>query len=342
MGIANESVKKILLVRTDRIGDVVLSLPMLPLIKKQFPNASVTMMVRPYTKELVERHSCVDEIILWDESLGISHYVPLLRSKGFDVAILPYPRFNLSLIAFLARIPLRAGTGFRWYSFLFTKRIYEHRKDAKRHEVEYNVNLLSTLGIAPNGEPVFEFSIPVETEKAVHEKLSADGVRRFAVLHAGSGGSARDWSIENFARLGDELQSQLQLQVVLTGGSNERHLTDSLAAKMKNPPYNYTSEFSLQELGALFRHASVFVSNSTGPLHIAAMVGTPVVAFYPPILQCSPARWGPYTKKKKVFAADNNACALCQGTPCRSNVCMEQITVEHVVAAIRGLLNEKN
>ncbi|MFA6456439.1 MAG: glycosyltransferase family 9 protein [Bacteroidota bacterium] len=339
---ANELVKKILLVRTDRIGDVVLSLPMLPLIKKKFPNASITVMVRPYTKELVERHSLVDEIILWDESLSVAHYVSLLRAKEFDIAILPYPRFNLSLIIFLAGIPLRVGTGYRWYSFLFNKRIFEHRKDAKRHEVEYNINLLSTIGIFPDVEPQFEFSISAESERNVNSVLSADGVSNFAVLHAGSGGSARDWSIKHFAQLGDVLQSQLQLQVVLTGGSNELQLTTSLAAMMNHPPLNYTGKFSLQELGALFKKARVFVSNSTGPLHIAAMVGTPVVAFYPPILQCSPARWGPYTDKKKVFAADNTQCTLCKGTPCRSNVCMEQITVEQVVLGIRGLLNEKN
>jgi len=332
-----ESVQNVLLVRTDRIGDVVLSLPMLPLIKKKFPRARVTVMVRPYTKELVEHHSCVDDIILWDETKGVLPYVSLLKARRFDVVILPYPRFNLALICFLAGIPVRVGTGFRWYSFLFNKRIYEHRKDARRHEVEYNLNLLTTIGIVPDDTPVFEFDPDEAAKRTIHSRLQADHVGRFAVLHAGSGGSARDWSVEKFAQLGDVLQKEMGLQVVLTGGPGEKGLVASLAANMSQPPLQYAGIFSLQELAALFRRAEVFIANSTGPLHIASMVGTPVVAFYPPIIQCSPLRWGPYTEKKKVFTADNAACPLCKGGPCTSNVCMDQITVAQVAAAVKEL-----
>lgn len=332
-----DTIQRILLVRTDRIGDVVLSLPMLPLLKKRFPQASITVMVRPYTRELVEGHSCVHDVILWDETKGMSEYVSVLKQRKFDIAILPYPRFNLALITFLAGIPLRVGTGYRWYSFLLNKRIYEHRKDAKRHEVEYNLNLLTTIGIVPEGRPAFEFAVSDGAKQNVDAVLHADGIQKFAILHAGSGGSARDWSIDRFAQLGDVLQTELNLRVVLTGGAYEQGLIGSLAAKMTTKPVNYTGKFSLQELAALFRRAEVFVSNSTGPLHIASMVGTPVAAFYPPIIQCSPMRWGPYTEKKKVFAADNAACPLCKGGPCTSNVCMDQITVEQVVAGIRDL-----
>lgn len=335
------SISKILLVRTDRIGDVVLSLPMLPALKSRFPSAKISVLVRPYTKELVEHHSCVDEVILWDESKGMKQYVELLREKRFDMAIVPYPRFNLALITYLAGIPIRVGTGFRWYSFLFNRRIYEHRKDAKRHEVEYNLNLLTTIGIEPMPETVFEFAVSDEVRKSVDARLSSDHVGEFAVLHAGSGGSARDWSIGNFAKLGDAVQKEFGLSIVLTGGKDETELTAQLAAAMTVPSVNYTGAFSITELGALFSRASLFVANSTGPLHIAAMVGTPVVAFYPPIIQCSPVRWGPYTKKKKVFTADNIRCTLCKGGPCISNVCMDQITVEQVIAGMRELLNEK-
>jgi heptosyltransferase-3 len=338
------SIKKILLIRTDRIGDVVLSLPMLPLLKKEFPNASITVMVRSYTKELVEKHSDVSEVMLWDETNSLLEYVTVLKEKHFDIAILPYPRFNLALIAFLAGIDVRVGTGYRWYSFLFNKKVYEHRKNAKRHEVEYNLNLLTAIGIEAKGTPQFEFLVSDEVKRKVDGILQSDGIDssiRFVVLHAGSGGSARDWKIGKFAELGDILQTTEGIRVVLTGGKNELPLIDSLETMMKTKPINYAGTFSLQELGALFQRASVFVANSTGPLHIASMVGTPVVAFYPPIIQCSPARWGPYTAKKKVFTADNKQCELCKGGDCLSNVCMDQITVEQVVLGIRELMNEK-
>lgn len=337
-------IKKILLIRTDRIGDVVLSLPMLPLLKKEFPNASLTVMVRSYTKELVEKHSDVSEVMLWDESHHLFDYVKVLKEKHFDLAILPYPRFNLALITFLSGIAIRVGTGYRWYSFFFNKKIYEHRKDAKRHEVEYNLNLLTAIGITLEGPPQFEFTVTETAQKKIDDILRSDGIdsaQRFVILHAGSGGSARDWKIERFAELGDEIQSNENMRVILTGGKNEETLVATLEATMKTKPINYTGRFSLQELGALFQRASVFVANSTGPLHIASMVGTPVIAFYPPIIQCSPMRWGPYTKKKKIFSADNTQCTLCNGGACTSNVCMDQITVKQVVLGMRELMNEK-
>ncbi|HAP37219.1 MAG TPA: ADP-heptose--LPS heptosyltransferase, partial [Bacteroidetes bacterium] len=206
---ARHSIKKILLIRTDRIGDVVLSLPMLPLLKNEFPNASITVMVRSYTKELVETHSDVSEVMLWDENNSLLDYVKVLKEKHFDLAILPYPRFNLALITFLSGIRIRVGTGYRWYSFLLNKKIYEHRKDAKRHEVEYNINLLKAIGIEANGVPQFEFTVSDAATTKIANILATDGIipsTKIAVLHAGSGGSARDWKIEKFAELGDVLQ----------------------------------------------------------------------------------------------------------------------------------------
>ena len=96
--------------------------------------------------------------------------------------------------------------------------------------------------------------------------------------------------------------------------------------------------FNLKELAAFLTLPRAFVSNSTGPLHIAASVGTPVVAFYPPIRECSPKRWGPLTEKKVVFTADSALCPRCKGGPCQGNDCMDQISVDSVLAAVKGFV----
>lgn len=337
-------IERILLIRTDRIGDVMLSLPMLPVLKRNFPNADISVMVRNYTRELVEGHSCVTEIIPWEQNgdRSLMHYVGMLRDRAFDIAIIPYPRFILALIVFLAGIPIRVGTGYRWYSFLFNAKVFEHRRDARRHEAEYNLNLLSALGIHADGPMQFEFTVTTDAEKNVDAVLSRDGVGTFVVLHPGSGGSARDWSVQKFAALGDAVMNDLHMTVVVTGGKNEQHLVASMISQMRTPPVNYCGVFSLQELGALYKRAKVFVSNSTGPLHIASAVGVPVMAFYPPIVQCSPVRWGPSAAKKRIYTADANRCELCNGGACRSNVCMDQITVDEVMKGMKELLHENN
>jgi heptosyltransferase-2 len=322
-----------------------LSLPMLPLIKKKFPGARVTVMVQSYTRELLEGNRCVDEILLYEApttAAAFRAWARMLRSKNFDAVILPYPRFRLALLAFAARIPMRVATGYRWYSFLFTTKIYEHRKDAKKHELEYNLALLSVLGIdASKEETHFDLPHTAEADASVSAYLASHGIAdgdMFAVLHPGSGGSARDWSPENFSALGERIQTRMKMKVVVSGGPGERELVHRVAAGMTAAPAECAGVMSLTELSSLFRRASVFVSNSTGPLHIAAAAGTPVVGFYPPILQCSPVRWGPWTEKKKIFQPDREKCELCKGGPCTSDVCMNQITVDAVEEGIRELI----
>jgi ADP-heptose:LPS heptosyltransferase len=175
--------------------------------------------------------------------------------------------------------------------------------------------------------------------------LAGNSVRvqdKFIILHPGSGGSSRDWSAENFSKLGNEVQRRLGVKVIVTGGKGEEGLVGEIVAGITGSPLAVAGKLSLIELGALIRRAKVFISNSTGPMHIAAIVGTPVVAFFPPIVQCSPVRWGPYTNTKKIFLADNKNCPLCKGSPCRSNVCMDQITVDEVFFAIKEFLDEQN
>jgi len=340
-------VKNILLVRIDRIGDVILSLPMLPLLKRRYPNAAISVLVRPYTRELVEHHSCVDEVLTYEHEDSLHSLRSVLheiRKRRFDIAIIPYPRFRPALLLFLAGVPVRVGSGYRWYSLLFNRRVFEHRKDAKRHEAEYNLNLLRPLGIEEPKEPQFEFSVSSGAKSAIDALLLEKSIPpggKFVILHPGSGGSAREWSAESFSRLGSQLQERMGVSVVVTGGKGEEGLVQKVVAGMAGTPAAIAGRLSLTELGELIRRAKVFVSNSTGPMHIAAAVGTPVVAFFPPIIQCSPVRWGPYTRKKKVFTADNNSCRLCKGGACRSNVCMDQIDVDRVYVAIINFLDEK-
>jgi lipopolysaccharide heptosyltransferase II len=337
--------RNILLIRTDRIGDLMLSLPMLPLIRKKFPAASITVMVQAYTRELLDGHSCVDQILLYDAPKNATEFFAaarMLRSKRFDAVILPYPRFRLALLAFTAGIPVRIATGYRWYSFLFTTKIYEHRKDAKKHELEYNLGLLSVLGIdASTSVPQFELPQSPEAEATVTAFLSSHGIKDtddFIVLHPGSGGSARDWSAENFSALGTRIHECLKMKVVVTGGKGEAALVHRVAQGMNEQPAECAGVLSLTGMGALCRRARAFVSNSTGPLHIAAAAGTPVVGFYPPIVQCSPVRWGPWTAKKKIFQPDRTQCPLCKGGPCRSDLCMNQISVDAAAEGLKELI----
>ena len=128
--------------------------------------------------------------------------------------------------------------------------------------------------------------------------------------------------------------------VVVTGGPGEGRLVGDVVRHSGDAAKALSRTLPLLTLAALIRKADAFVSNSTGPLHIAAAVGTPVVAFYPPIRQCSPVRWGPLTDRKVIFEPRTDDCPRCKGGPCESNDCMDLITVEAVESAVNSLMRK--
>ncbi len=332
--------QNILVVRTDRIGDVILTLPTVEALKSNFPNASVTMLVSSYTCLLVEN---IAGTLVYDRDEKPKSFFEMqkeIRNAHFDIVIVAHPRFRIALLLLLARIPIRVGTGYRWYSFLFNRRIYEHRKTAEKHEAEYNLSLLKGLGLIVSSKPEVKISISQqEKEKAsnVRQLLGISDTDRLVLLHPGSGRSARDWSPERFARLAAEL-TKLGYKVVITGGPGEETLVNRVANEAENSVKPFISTLNLKEFAAFIQTAKLFIANSTGPLHIAAIVGTPVIGFYPPVRVMSPKRWGPLTDKKAVFVPDPLLCPRCKGGKCQGNDCMDQISVHQVLEAATKLI----
>ena len=336
--------KNILIVRTDRIGDLVLTLPLAGLIKKQYPDCKVSFLVRDYTKNIVSNHPHIDEVLVLKEDNGnvsLSDNINLIKQRNFDNCIVVYPRFQISLIIFLSGIKNRIGTGYRWYSFLFNKKVYEHRKNAERHELEYNLNLLEKLGIKNSVAEssvgydlkVDESSLKDVTKILVDEKL--DLQKPLIIVHPGSGGSSVDLPINKFAELVSKLDDDYQ--IILTGSKNEIKLCE----KIKSPGKvkNMAGRFNLDELTALISKSVMFISNSTGPIHIAAALGKYTVGFYPKIVSCSKERWGPYTNRKIVYEPQID-CKNCTREQCEKLNCMDSIDMTKVYSDIKNVLNK--
>jgi len=335
------AINNVLLVRTDRLGDVILSTPVATTIKKHFPGCRVSFLARIETRPILESHPHVDEIITADDPqfagvFGFFRLVGILRKKSFDAAILLHPSFALACLVFLARIPQRIGTGYRFYSPLFTHRVFDHRKTAQFHEAEYNLRLLKGIGIE-NAHVEFHYFLSEHDRQRSQTKLAELGIEaadRPIILHVGSGGSARDWPLANFATLADALNSEEHRQVVLTGGAGETDLVADVINKTRTKPLNLAGRLTLKDLLVLLERAAIFVSNSTGPLHLAVMVGTPVVAFYPPIRVCRPERWGPYGRRDDVLMSQHEECFRCRKTGEKYCACMAAITAQQTLEKI--------
>lgn len=339
----DQSIQNILIVRTDRIGDVILTLPMARVIKHRIPGARVSMLIRRYTAEVVEDDPDVDSLI-FDDRAPYFHMVGVLRKERFDAVFHTHPQFLLALQTWLAGIPVRVGTGYRWYSFLFNRRVFEHRKDARRHELEYNLRLLAAIGCSYEGEDVApRLAVGREALARVAALFAECGIgdhERFVVIHPGSGRSARDWDRKNFGALGRKLERIPGVRVVVTGGKTEHEIAGEVQTTIGGRSIALVDRMNVKEYAALVSRAALFVSNSTGPIHIAAAVGTPVIGLYPQVKPLSAARWGPYTQRKTIFSPvgvpeDCTKCLAGKGGPCE---CMETISVDSVYdAALRYL-----
>jgi len=338
---------RILIVRTDRLGDVILTLPLLPVVRKRYPDAYIGILLKMYTGEIVTGNPYVNEIIWYDdgrERVPFAAMVREIRRKKFDAVVVVSPTLRLALLMFLAGIPVRIATGYRYYSFLFNRRVYEHRKDARRHELEYNLRLLRELDCSPDGPPEFTIYMSEEDEESVRRMLLSRAIQpedELVILHPGSGGSAREWPVRSFAELAGMFEERRRSKIIVTGIPGDEPKADAIVSGTRGAAVSMVGTLRVKQLAVLLRSADLLVANSTGPLHIAAAVGTPVVGLYPQITPMNATWWGPYGNRKRVLTpAKPEDCAECAPEKGEECACMASISAGQVFEAASELLTE--
>jgi len=186
----------------------------------------------------------------------------------------------------------------------------------------------------------FDFRINPNSLESVKKALSNSGVdlaKKLIIAHPGSGGSAVDFPLDKFAKIVSALSNLEAATVIVTGSETEKEIC-ALVSGDSNA-INLAGKFNLSELAGLISCGNIFISNSTGPIHIAAALGVFTVGFYPKILACSQERWGPYTSKKVVFSPEIE-CEDCTREQCERLDCMNSINYEVVIKEVeRELVN---
>lgn len=336
--------KNILIVRTDRIGDVVLSIPMAELVKKKYPDCKISYFIRNYTSELLIGNPFTDEVIIAEEENGeilLRKNLDKIKSKHFDACIVVNPTFKIALLMFLARIRNRIGTGYRWYSVLFNHKVYEHRKYGDKHELEYNINLLEKIGIEPKKiSEQFNFYLKIDESNSqkIDSLLSEKGYKagnKIIIVHPGSGGSSVDLPKEKLIELTKLLSGIENISIIITGSKAESNLCKKF--EVDKSVINLAGDLNISLLIALINRSDIFISNSTGPMHIAAALGVYVIGFFPKILACSEKRWGPYTEKKSIYNPTID-CSDCTRKQCEKLNCMNSIDIGRVFDETKSVL----
>jgi len=338
------SPKNILIVRTDRIGDVVLSLPMAELVKKKYPDCKVAYLIRNYTGPLIDGNPSIDEVVIAEELDGkilFGKNLKKIKSKNFDTSVVVNPTLKISLMMFLSGIKNRIGTGYRWYSFLFNKKVFEHRKHGEKHELEYNINLLSKIDVGIkdfSNEIKFHLQIDEVSSAKINSILLENGFKpenKIIIVHPGSGGSSVDLPKEKLIELTRMIGSLHNVSIIITGSKSEFALCKEF--EISKSVINLSGQLDLSLLKAIINKADLFISNSTGPMHIAAALGVHVIGFFPKILSCSQKRWGPYTEKRTIFIPTID-CSNCNREQCEKLDCMNSIDIGRVFDETKTVL----
>ncbi len=329
----------ILLVRNDRLGDTILSLPTVTALKKWYPNKKIHFLSAPFIAPLMNCIEGIDTVISAPD-YGCSISLKQLQKLPIQTAFCLRPTLSNVLTLFRAGIPERVGTSRRLYSSLFTHRINQSRRDSNKHEADLNLELLEEMGIT--GTRQFP---PIQLPKSVTDKvdkLLELNVRKknrpIIIIHPGSGGSAREWSVRYFQIVADTLSKEIDVNIIVTGSPSELEKCSIVGS---NNHADLSGKTDLLELTVLIQKADLFISNSTGPLHLAGMIGTKVIGIYPPIQDCLPSRWGPYTHPEQALMPDLPICQKCHPGAFSSCECLENLLPATVIQKAVSLLQSQ-
>ncbi len=335
-----------LLVRaTNWLGDAVMTTPALAAVREGFPDARIVLLARPLVAELLRHHPDVDEVMVYelpgrhDGALGRLRLAGELRRRRFDGALLLQNAFDAALIAFLGRIPERAGYPTDGRRILLTLPVPLTPAILERHEVEYYLCLLDGLGIPRPVPASLKLAVTEEEREAMGARLASLGIERGApivTINPGAAyGSAKRWYPDRFAAVAETLSGEWSARVVVVGSTAEAPLAGEIEAAMRNPPVNLAGKTTVRELMALLSLSSFLVTNDSGPMHVGAALGVPLVAIFGPTDWRRTAPWSPLAKVVRVEID----CSPCRRRVCdRGHECMLGVTPEMVVDAARQLL----
>ena len=328
---------KIVISRTDSIGDVMLSLPICVWLKNKYPDAHLVFLGSGYTKGIVECFSVIDEFVDWKEIEGMptAQRADVFKDWNADAIIHVFPNKEIASLAKKAKIPMRIGTSHRSFHLLSCNhRLNFTRKNSAFHEAQLNFELLKPFGLKelPSLDELTSmltaFHVPtIELPSEIENMLSQS--EKSIVLHPKSQGSAVEWPIEKYMELAKILADQ-GFTVLFTGTENEgSHFRQAIPSNKHI--VDTTGQLSLPELIVLISKVKNLVACSTGPLHIAGFVGIRAIGLFSPRKPIHPGRWSPLGKNVRTLVFDENCETCIKKKACD---CISSITVDKVLEEI--------
>jgi len=302
--------KNILVVRTDRIGDVVLTTPALKALREKYPSAKISVLVSPTTRDLVLNNENIDQVLIDDKEgshkglFGFMSLVSSIKRMKFDVAVVYHTKKRTNLLCFLAGIPQRVGYKNNKFGGLLNRPIEDTRHHGKKHEAEYCLDVLKELGVESSNLDL-SVSINEDSEKWVENFFSDKKIvkdEKVIVVHAGASDPSKRWPEDRFAGLIDKFKQKFKCRIILIGDESLIEVSERIISISNNIVTDMTGKTDISQIISLLKRCDLLISNDSGPVHIAAALKTPVISIFtrnqPGI---NPERWGPLGESSRTL-----------------------------------------
>jgi heptosyltransferase III len=335
------------------LGDVLITTPSLTALKEAYPQAQITMIVNQGTEDMVRDNPCLSEVIAlerepkkkpWEELRYQRQLIGPLRRKRFDLSMDFSGGDRGAILSWLSGAQERIGYHPRkrkqwWWKKAFTRTV--KTSGADQHVVDHHLEALRLLGINPPKLPLSFYWKP-EDEDSLDQILLQKGFNKrssYVVVHPTSRWMFKTWRLEGYAQVIDHIQQNLGLTVLVTSGPETKELdaVREINRQCQTKPVDLSGRLNLKQLGCLIAGGKFFFGVDSAPMHMAAAVGTPVIALFGP---SGDHMWGPWGEGHLVIKKDW-ACRPCGQDGCEGSKvskCLVEITTQEVISGIETLL----
>ncbi len=342
--------ENILIIQTAFIGDVVLTLPLIQVCKRFFQEATIDVVAIPRTAEILKTHPAIRDVIVYDKRgtdkgiRGMMRVVRLIRSRLYDLALVPHRSLQSAIVARLGNIPMRIGFNSSEGAFLFSMTV---RYKRTLHEIERDLSLLTPLGAGSDGKELPNLYPADDDKHVVDQLLSEWNVREMSgcvAIAPGSVWNTKRWLEERFVEL-SQLLVQNDFAVILVGGPEDVNLCERIQQRANSSSlFNASGRLSVLQSAELIGRCKVLVSNDSAPMHLAVAMRTPVVAIFGPTVP--EFGFAPQGERDTVVQIKGLRCRPCSihgGNKCpiKTFDCMVGITSQQVYAKIEELIGDE-
>ncbi|MDQ3018953.1 MAG: glycosyltransferase family 9 protein [Bacteroidota bacterium] len=338
--------KNILIIQTAFLGDLILTLPLVQVLKKSFPDSQIDFLCIPKTSEILKNNSYLNEVIIYDKkNSGIKEFINLikrLRNKSYDLLISPHRSFRSSLIAFFSSARKTVSFDKSSLNFLYSVSVPYF---GNIHEIQRNLKLLEPAGIIENGiirPELFPGKKEIERLNRLFLENNILFEEKIISIAPGSVWFTKKFPKEKFVKLCD-LLSATAVKIFLIGSTEDSCISEFILKNSHNKNLiNTTGELSIQESTELIKRSFLLITNDSAPLHIANSVGTDVIAIFGATIP----EFGfyPYGKKDIIFETNGLMCRPCSihggdKCPIETFVCMNNIKEENILEQVKRMLS---